>query len=365
VQSAVDAMKRGAVDYVLRPFDADALEAAIHRALAFRRIELENEFLRERLERRGVDLQRLLGSSAAMRAVSDLIAKVAPTRSPVLITGETGTGKELAAHAIHRNSPRASELFVALNCAAIPSQLLESELFGHVRGAFTGADANRTGKFEVADGGTLFLDEIGDMPYELQSKLLRVLEEGIFERVGSNQRVDVDVRIVSSTNRDLAAAIRDGRFREDLYYRLNVFRIEMPPLRARLEDVPLLAQAFLDGFSSELGKTVPRLGDEAILILQRYGWPGNVRELRNIMERAAVLCEGPELASPFLRSLLPSPSEAEDLGDGQGLEHAVENLERKLILRALRETGDNKAKAARQLEVSERTLWYKLKKLGI
>ncbi len=367
VQTAVDAMKKGAFDYVVRPFDADALETTIRRALAFRRIELENHFLREHLEQRLEPDRGLLGSSPAMTEITQLIAKFAPTRSPVLITGETGTGKELAARAIHRGSPRRDQLFVAINCAAIPPQLLESELFGHVRGAFTGAESNRTGKFEVADGGTLFLDEIGDMPFELQAKLLRVLQEGVFEPVGSNRQVEVDARIVSSTNRDLGAAIREGLFREDLYYRLNVFQVEMPPLRDRGADVVELGQVFLSRYCSELGKPVPALSDDALATLRGYHWPGNIRELRNVMERAAVLCEGDEVGPRFLSSLLPQSGDEVAVAETElgSLDEAIENLERSFILRALKQTGDNKAQAARLLQMSERTLWYKLKKLKI
>jgi len=366
VQTAVEAMKKGAFDYLLRPFDTSALEAVIRRALAFRRIELENQFLRERLEDE-IGNPGLLGASAAMTEVRELISKVAPTRSSVLITGETGTGKELAAQAIHGASPRRSEILVALNCAAIPAQLLESELFGHVRGAFTGADNNRTGKFEIADGSTLFLDEIGDMPYELQAKLLRVLEEGVFEPVGSNRRVEVDVRVVSSTNRDLAADIEEKRFREDLFYRLNVFQIQMPSLRQRRDDVLPLARHFLERYSSEIGKSTPQVSEEAGRMLERYPWPGNVRELRNVMERSAVLCEEPTLGPRFVRALLPADSSSDAVEDESdlGLDGAVEHLERRLILHALGATGDNKAKAARLLDIGERTLWYKLKKYGM
>ncbi len=366
VQSAVEAMKKGAFDYLLRPFDADALEAVIRRALAFRRIEIENQFLRETLEDK-FQTTGILGSSAAMAEINDLIAKIGPTRSSVLVTGETGTGKELVAQAIHRASPRRSELFVALNCAAIPATLLESELFGHVRGAFTGADANRMGKFEVADGGTLFLDEIGDMPFELQAKLLRVLQEGVFEPLGANKRVEVDVRIISSTNRDLSAGISESWFREDLFYRLNVFQVQMPPLRERAEDVLQLSQWFLGRYCAELGKAAPEISDTAGRVLEGYSWPGNVRELRNVMERAAVLCDGPTLDGRFARSLFPSTAfEGEvDVEQESGLPSAVERLERRLILQALSKTDDNKARAARLLDVGERTLWYKLKKYGM
>jgi two-component system response regulator AtoC len=369
VQSAVEAMKRGAFDYILRPFDVEALEAIIGKAFEMRRYRTENRYLREQI-RQVSGAEKLLGDSAVMRRVSDLIAKVAPTKSSVLITGETGTGKELVARAIHDLSPRASKLFVALNCAAIPVDLLESELFGHTRGAFTGAQGERLGKFEVADGGTLFLDEIGDMPYALQAKLLRVLQEGVIEPLGTNRRVDVDVRVVSSTNRDLVAAMAERRFREDLFYRLNVFHVDLPPLRERSDDIETLARSFLGSYCLELGKPVPALGVEALRILRAHRWPGNVRELRNLMERAAVLCASAEIDAPFFRSLMPqaegSLSAASGEGeDGLALEPAVEALERRMILRALGATGDNKVQAARLLEVSERTLWYKLKKYGL
>jgi two-component system response regulator AtoC len=362
VQTAVEAMKRGAYDYILRPFDLEALEAVIGKALELRAVRAENRYLRERLGEDG----ELLWASAAMARVAQLVSRIAPTRSSVLVLGETGTGKELVARAIHRASPRRGKLFVPINCAAIPGELLESELFGHVRGAFTGAHARRTGKFEAADGGTLFLDEIGDMPYPLQAKLLRVLQEGVVEPVGSNQRIPVDVRVVSSTHRDLEAAIREGRFREDLYYRLNVFRIELPPLRERPEDVALLARSFLAKFCRELGRPIPALSDEAVRLLEGHRWPGNVRELRNLMERAAVLADGPTIDAAFFRRLLPA-SERNETGElpvglPLKLKEAVESFERRLIERALEATGDNKARAARLLGVSERTLWNKLKK---
>ena len=366
VPAAVEAMKEGAFDFVLKPFDVQAIEGLIRSALELRRYRTENRLLREQAGTAPA-FENLIGTSPAMRAIFDLLRQVAPTRSGVLITGETGTGKELVARAIHSLSPRRDKLFVALNCASIPADLLESELFGHVRGAFTGAHAERTGKFEVADGSTLFLDEIGDMAYPLQAKLLRVLQEGVVERVGSNTPVKVDVRVVSSTNRDLAAAMRTGTFREDLYYRLNVFHVHLPPLRERKEDVAPLAAAFLEGFGEELGKGRLTLAAGADRILAGYDWPGNVRELRNLMERAAVLCAGRDVDSALLRMMLPktadpeSPVETAELR----LEPAVEEIERKLILRALGASHDNKAEAARLLGVSERTLWYKLKRYGL
>jgi two-component system response regulator AtoC len=367
VQTAVEAMKRGAFDYVLKPFDLEAVEGTIRKALDLRRFRIENRYLREQADDVPA-FENLIGVSPAMLTVYELVRRVAPTRSAVLITGETGTGKELVARAIHNLSPRQERLFVPLNCAAIPADLLESELFGHTRGSFTGAQADRTGKFELADGGTLFLDEIGDMAYPLQAKLLRVLQEGIIERIGSNKRIPVDVRVISSTHRNLETAIREDRFREDLYYRLNVFQIHLPPLRERREDVPHLAAFFLGRFSRELGKEPPALAAEAVALLGRHDWPGNVRELQNLMERAAVLAAGPEVDATFFRLLLPrSPAAVPEAapGDALALEPAVEELERKLILRALSAANDNKAQAARLLGVSERTLWYKLKRYGL
>jgi two-component system, NtrC family, response regulator AtoC len=366
VQSAVDAMKHGAFDFVLKPFDVETIEAVIRKALELRETRAENRYLRERVlgePARG----KLVWAAPAMAPIADLIARVGPTKSSVLITGETGTGKELVANAIHEASPRKAKLFVPLNCAAIPADLLESELFGHARGAFTGAHGERTGKFEVADGGTLFLDEIGDMPYELQAKLLRVLQEGVIEPIGSNRRIEVDVRVVSSTNRDLEAGMKANRFREDLYYRLNVFHLAVPPLRERREDIGLLAELFLHEFSRELGKRPPDLGADAVRLLEQHAWPGNVRELRNLMERSAVLCEEPVIDARFCRTLLPGlpREEAEAEPEPLELEPAVDAFERKTILRALAAAHDNKAQAARLLGVTERTLWNKLKKHGL
>jgi DNA-binding NtrC family response regulator len=298
-----------------------------------------------------------------MREVFDLIRKVGPTKSAVLITGETGTGKELVARAIHELSPREAHLFVPLNCAAVPAELLESELFGHVRGAFSGAQTSREGRFGAADGGTLFLDEIGDMDHRLQAKLLRALQDGVIEPVGSNRRIRVDVRIISSTNRDLEAAIGEGGFREDLFYRLNVFRIQLPPLRDRKEDVPALAAAFLRDLGRDLGKGPLGLSEQAASSLQHYHWPGNVRELRNVMERATVLASGSGVDRELVESLLPA--EAEQASDSLDLVAAVAEVERRTILRALDVTHDNKTDAASLLGIGERTLWSKLKKHGL
>ncbi len=370
VPTAVEAMKLGAVDYLQKPFDVDALELVICRALDLSRYRLENRFLREQVTG-ATGFADLLGGSPAMLAVFDLIRRIAPTRSAVLVTGETGTGKELVARAIHEASPRNEQLFVPLNCTAIPPDLLESELFGHVRGAFSGAHSDRVGKFQAADDGTLFLDEIGDMDVRLQAKLLRVLQEGVVEPLGTNRRIAVDVRVISSTNRDLDAAMRDGRFREDLYYRLNVFRIALPPLRDRRDDVPALAQAFLDGFAPTVGKETIRLDEDAARVLREYAWPGNVRELRNVMERAAVLCNGPVVESSLARALVRDrdtaagdrPPDAEPAA--LDLDRAVAATERRVILDALVAANDNKPAAAKLLGIGERTLWTKLKKHGI
>ena len=366
IEMAVQAMKHGAFDFILKPFDVDVVEASVRKALELQQYRTENRYLRERYDG-AAGLEELIGPSAAMQTVFELIRRVAATKSAVLITGETGTGKELVARAIHNLSPRRERLFVPLNCAAIPADLLESELFGHARGAFTGAQLSRDGKFAVAHGGSLFLDEIGDMPYALQAKLLRVLQEGVIEPLGSNQRMPVDVRIISSTNRDLGERMQTGAFREDLYYRLNVFQIAVPPLRERREDIAPLARDFLARLARELGRGELHLTPEAAAVLEGYRWPGNVRELHNAMERAAVLSPGSEVDARLARTLVPAPPEDDDAAgapepDGLRLEPAVAALERKLVLRALKATSDNKVEAAKLLGVSERTLWYKLKR---
>jgi two-component system response regulator AtoC len=374
IDTAIEAMRKGASDYVLKPFDNENLKLVIRRALDLERFRSENRFLRQQVDGNWAEGQFL--ALPSMRNVASFIDKVAPTASPVLITGETGTGKELAARCIHKQSPRHDSLFVPLNCAALPSELLETELFGHVRGAFTGAGQDRQGKFQVADGGTLFLDEIGDMPIALQAKLLRVLEEGVIEPVGSNRRISVNVRIISATNQDLSESIAKKGFRSDLYYRLNTFELRLLPLRERIGDIAILAELLMERLAREMGKPPARLSEDALQLLGRYEWPGNVRELRTLMERAAVLATGEDVGASFFRSMLPAASEDDgdvpnpadetfDVPSGLPLGEAIESFERRMILQALDRTSDNKAEAARQLGISERNLWYKLKKHGL
>jgi two-component system, NtrC family, response regulator AtoC len=282
----------------------------------------------------------------------------------VLITGETGTGKELVARAIHRRSPREANLLVPVNLAAVPAELLESELFGHARGAFTGAVAERTGKFELADRGTLFLDEIGDVPLSLQPKILRVVQDGVVERVGSNQRREVDVRILAATHRDLAAEVAAGRFRSDLYYRLRVVEIRVPPLRERREDIRYLTGHFLRKFGRTRAAGSPKITEAALRLLEEHPWPGNVRELENVIERAVVLCRADTVGMGLLDLRVPG-APPQDESAGLRLDDALDRLEREMILKALEETKHVKARAARLLGVSERSLWYKLRKHGL
>ena len=355
VKTAIDAMKSGASDYILRPFDLEELELAIARALSFARLVVENQYLRED---KAPDAG-LVGSSPVMQQLFESIRQVAPEKATVLIAGETGTGKELVARAIHTGSPRSDGLFVAVNCAAIPHEMLESELFGHEKGAFTGAIKERIGKFELADGGTLFLDEVTEMPMPLQAKLLRALQENVIERVGSNRPIAVDIRVVAATNRDPREAIKDGKLREDLYYRLNVFRIDLPALKTRKSDIPELARHFLSRRRVDISL-------EAINALTGYDWPGNVRELENVLERAAIISGNQMILPRHLPAEMVGqavPATAESLliaASSMALPPAIEALERRLIAAALAETHGNKSKAAKILEISERSLWYKL-----
>lgn len=363
IQSAVESMKLGACDYILRPFDMEALELSINRILATGRILRQNDFLRHELEK---GWEGFIGESPVMHKVYEQIRLVAPNKTTALITGETGTGKELVARAIHRASPRRDKLFVPINCAAIPADMLESELFGYEKGAFTGAHKERIGKFELAHGGTIFLDELAEMPVALQAKLLRVLQENVIERLGSNRSIPIDIRIIAATNRDPQAAIAENRLREDLYYRVNVFSLELPPLRDRKEDIPALIHHFIAEFSKG-SSSMPKITEDALSNLQQYAWPGNVRELRNVMERAIVLSGGKQLDMTHFPLGANATKEKAPLQDnlsfdGMSLNCAIETLEAKMIAAALHNTDDNKTKAARLLDISERSLWYKVKK---
>ncbi len=362
IKTAVEAMKLGASDYILRPFDLETLEIAIAKALSTRRLQLENSYLKADNHAGLID-SNFIGSSAPMLALKQLIQQVAPEKTTVLITGETGTGKELVAKAIHAGSLRKNGLFVAINCAAIPAEILESELFGHEKGAFTGAVKERIGKFELADGGTLFLDEISEMPIQLQAKLLRVLQEGVVEKIGSNKSLTLDVRVIAATNCDPLQAVKDGKLREDLYYRLNVFQLNTPPLRERVEDIQRLTQHFLM-------KSGTKISDAALDQLQHYAWPGNVRELENILERATILAAKQTILPQHLPAdmwsiqtatssftALEPPFFAEQLFS---IPKMTAQIEKKLIADALSVSHGNKAKAAKLLEISERSLWYKL-----
>jgi len=364
IESAVEAMRLGACDYLLRPFDNEALDLAIGRVFAVHEMQQQNQFLRGEVDR-GWD--GLVGTGAAMQRVRQQIAQVAPTRASVLLTGETGTGKEVVARAIHRASPRGEGLFVPINCAAIPADILESELFGHEKGAFTGALKDRVGKFELAQGGTVFLDEITEMPIALQAKLLRVLQEGVIERLGGNTPIELDLRVIAATNRVPRQAVREGLMREDLYYRLNVFSIELPPLRDRLEDLAALVRHFLDGLHRG-ARPHPGITTQALEYLQQYRWPGNIRELGNMVERANILSGGGPLDLAHFpldeagTDALPNAPDSATLPASLDLEAAVQDLEIRMIGEALAQSGGNKTRAAQLLRISERSIWYKLKK---
>jgi DNA-binding NtrC family response regulator len=366
---AVEAMKAGADDYVPKPFDNDELRVVVARSLERHRLERENRLLREQVQREyGFD--NLIGSGAAMRRVFETIQKVAETDLSVMVRGESGTGKELVAQALHSTSLRRSRPFVAVNCAAINRELVESELFGHEKGAFTGADRRRIGRFEAADGGTIFLDEIGDMALETQAKVLRVLEERQLERVGSTETIEVDVRVVCATHRDLEEEIEAGRFREDLLYRLKVVEIEMPALRERIEDFAALSDRFLGQVAERLDREKKTLGTAALARLARHSWPGNVRELRNVLERAAVLSTGPEIAEEDLQ-LAPESGEILqsipdlDLPFADAKRQTVESFERQYLSQALRENEGNVSRTATAIGMVRQSLQQKIRELGL
>ena len=369
VSTAVEAMKHGAFDYVQKPFEIEEMEVKVEKALELKRLRNELDYLRnERQE--NYDFEKIVGGSHVLQQVLGVVRKVAKSNSTVLIRGETGTGKELIAGAIHHNSLRAARNFVKVNCAALQENLLESELFGHEKGAFTGADRQRIGRFEQADGGSLFLDEIGDMSPSTQAKILRVLQEHEFERLGGTRTIRVDVRLIAATNRDLSGIVASGQFREDLFYRLNVVSVETPPLRDRKDDILPLAMHFIRRFSSELKKRIDGLDSDAQKLLTRYNWPGNIRELENAIERAALLAEQPVIRADDLR-LGDSGHASSGAKDAQSVVKipptgiALEDIERQALGEALRMANWVQKDAAELLHISPRVMNYKIKTLGI
>lgn len=373
VESAVRAMKLGAYDYIEKPSDASKLKLIIKRALKELAMQREIERLRQR---QGAYGGWIVGDSKEMRRIAQLVDKVAERNATVLIQGESGTGKEVVATAIHRQSPRAEKPFRPVNCAAIPDDLLESELFGFEKGAFTGARRRKKGLMEVADGGTLFLDEVSSMPAKMQPKLLRVLETKMLRRIGGTSDIKVDLRFIAASNQDLRAAVQEGSFREDLYYRLGVVVIDLPPLRERLQDLQLFVARFIEDFNQRMGKSVAGISSEALQLMRGYEWPGNIRELRNVIERAMVLCEGQRILPAHLpgeisdgvvslRAPGPSRLHADLAAGGLDLENVVSQVERRLIEQALAESGGNQTKAAEILSISRDQLRYRLRKYDL
>jgi DNA-binding NtrC family response regulator len=371
IRSAIECIHAGASDYMTKPFEPEQLQVAVNSALRLHDLLQQNRQLKAAASD-SAQRRRLVGNSREMLELREKIHRVAPYKTNVLIIGETGTGKEGVARSIHEDGPRADEPWVAINCSAIPHDLMESELFGYVRGAFTGAVQNRLGRLEQANGGTLFLDEIGDLDLTLQAKLLRVLQEREFSPVGSDVVKRVDLRVIAATHRNLDAMVKEGKFREDLLYRLDVYKIYVPPLRDRTEDIPLLTQNFLETFRVEMDKPVERFSDEAMQALCNYDWPGNVRELRNAVERSILSCSGQVIETNDLPNKITAVgidktahvSELDQVMQ-EGLNNWLMERERKVIINALRKTGGVQVQAARLLGISERSLWHRIKKLAI
>ncbi len=358
VETAVEAMKNGAYDYLTKPYKLDELVIVVDRAYEYSRLRIKSKLLEQELVRKESPFE-FIGKSRQLQDINALIQKVAPTDSPVFIQGESGTGKELVANTIWHYSMRKGAPLIALNCASLSENLIESEIFGHEKGAFTSAYQMKHGLVEVADKGTLFLDEIGEMPIGLQAKLLRFLDSGEFRRVGGNKTLRVDVRVIAATNKDLSTMIKTGTFREDLFYRLNVININIPPLRERKEDITELSKHFLKKYAKKLSKAITDFTPEAQEVLSEYHWPGNVRELENVVERAVILCEADLLGAEHLS--IPSPAAVEELGTNPSLEE----MEKAYILRVLKEAGNNQSKASQLLGIDRKTLYLKLKKYGI
>lgn len=374
VEKAVAAMQAGAFSYLAKPFSNDELLVNIQKAVQVYSLVRENTRLRSEIKGKS-GFGGMVGKNPRMKQVYELIEKVAPTPASVLISGESGTGKELVAKAIHMNSPRQRQAFITVNCAALSDNLLESELFGHEKGAFTGAVAMRKGRFELADKGTIFLDEIGEIPLALQSKLLRVLQEKNFERVGGSKTYGVDVRIISASNRDLKEEVANGRFREDLFYRLNVIHVALPALRERMDDMPLLVEHFIGKFAAQLAKPNLAMSPEAMRLLMRLPWEGNIRELENTIERAAILCNNNTIEADDVQPDSMPPLEANGWSEGLDIKQMVPEsaslndvlyaIEEKMLIQALEETGHVQARAADQLGITKSLLQYKMKKYGI
>ena len=365
LESAIEAVKLGAKDYIQKPIDVEKLKVTIMNLLELNSLRQENELLKERLGRE-FSTSKIIGSSPKMQELYHMVAMIAPTDSTVLIQGESGTGKELIADLVHENSTRANGPLVKVNCTALPDTLLESELFGYERGAFTGANQRKQGRFELASGGSLFLDEIGDMNPSVQAKLLRVLQEHTFERLGGNKTISVDVRIIVATNKDLESEVKDGNFREDLFYRLNVVPITVPPLRERKEDIPLLAEHFLTYYAAKNHRPVKDIFPRALDLLMRYDWPGNVRELENTIERAVIIAGGEQLTEadlPINIQALVDDLQTPDTGVMAG--RTLKEVERDLIIKTLEQTGGNRTRAAKILGITRKTLQNKLKEYQI
>jgi two-component system NtrC family response regulator len=365
IETAVEALKAGAIDYITKPVDLDELIILANRIAERRQLIQENRLLKEDMSKRGVTADKIIYKSPLMAELINLAGRVAASKASILIQGESGTGKELLARLIHHLSPRANKSIVVVNCGALHENLMESELFGHEKGSFTGAASRRIGRFEEADGGTLFLDEIGELSLSTQVKLLRFLQEREFQRLGSNVNLQVDVRIISATNRDLEQQVKEGSFREDLFYRLKVVTMSLPPLRERKEDLSILINHFIDKFATENGKNIQGLTSEARDMLLKYDYPGNVRELVNIIERAVVIARDQYITTddlPFKSVSFPEDSGKKYSG---ALRESVDELEKKLIIESMEKTQDNQTKAAEILGISERMLRYKLKKYGL